>query len=232
MQGIQALRNAKTTHLRSAYSQKQITPSFPGTLLTEQTEQAALELHTQGLWEAWSLLSIGCLIDIVLASVGSAPGIPASTFLPATCRAGRSLSQGRARSCWMPSGCFSQTAPRTLPGDVVGAPSRSGPGVRAPGSSPAGRVPQGQSQPTCLKLAFGGLALHGAHSLVFSEVDTTKKAISTVLLRMGLEGGGSGILMWRPWRYWGTGGSVWKKQVAQGYGAGGRLGEKVPEPVI
>lgn len=49
---------------------------------------------------------------------------------------------------------------------------------------------------------------------------------------MGLEGVGSGILMWRPWQYWGAGGSVWKKQVAQEYGDGGGLGEKVLEPVI
>lgn len=50
-QGIQALRNAKTTHLRAPTSRKQITPSFPGTgnrLLTEQTEHAASELTHGG----------------------------------------------------------------------------------------------------------------------------------------------------------------------------------------
>lgn len=94
----------------------------------------------------------------------------------------------------------------------MGAPSRPGPRV--------GRVSQGQPQPTCLELTFGDLALHGGYSLVFSKVGTTKKAISTVLLRNGFGGNGQQDTNVEALAVLGCRRDVWKKRVAQEYGRG------------
>lgn len=104
-----------------------------------------------------------------------------------------------------------------------------GSGMRVALSVLPGLVPLGQPQPTLpglLVLPFGEPALHRTHSLIFSEAGCsrakpsllsssrkTEKDFFFSFLGMGLKLGGRWrrTVIWRPCRFRGQRGSVWRK---------------------